>query len=229
MAAELSFFRRKVCVLDTKINCSCDFQVPVLILYFGGHPFSSNWQLLIDHLLGDRRTKCIINKTWLLPSKTFQLVGWTDKWRGNYISVWWVLQWDKHRGPRSSQEVPHPILEVSWRQNLTKTTWLETVGWEGDSRWCKGQEIQITYNCLPKRSVLGAGPMAEWLSSRSPLQWPGVSLVWILGATWHCSSGHVEVASHMPQLEGPTTRIYNYVLGEFREKKQKKKKIGNRC
>ena len=27
----------------------------------------------------------------------------------------------------------------------------------------------------------------------------------------------------MPQLEGPTTKIYNYVLGGFGEKKQKKK------
>ena len=30
----------------------------------------------------------------------------------------------------------------------------------------------------------------------------------------------------MPQLEGPTTKIYNYVLGELGEKKQTKKKIG---
>ena len=28
----------------------------------------------------------------------------------------------------------------------------------------------------------------------------------------------------MPQLEGPTTKIYNYVLGGFGEKKQKEKK-----
>ena len=44
-------------------------------------------------------------------------------------------------------------------------------------------------------------------------------------------SGHAEAASHMPQLEGPIARIYNYVLGGFGEKmkKKKKKKIGNRC
>ena len=41
--------------------------------------------------------------------------------------------------------------------------------------------------------------------------------------TWYCSLGHVEAASHMPQLEGPTTKIYNYVLGGFGEKKQKKR------
>ena len=33
-----------------------------------------------------------------------------------------------------------------------------------------------------------------------------------------------EAASHMPQLEGPITKIYNYLLGGFGEKKQGKKK-----
>ena len=37
--------------------------------------------------------------------------------------------------------------------------------------------------------------------------------------------GHVEEASHMPQLEGPTTTIYNYVPGGLGEIKQKKIKI----
>ena len=32
-----------------------------------------------------------------------------------------------------------------------------------------------------KNFLLGAGPVAEWLSSRAPLQWPGVSPVQILG------------------------------------------------
>src|SRR3712207_7195740 len=42
--------------------------------------------------------------------------------------------------------------------------------------------------------------------------------------SWHHSSGHTEGASHMPQLEGHTTRIYNYVLGGFGEKKRGKKR-----
>ena len=42
--------------------------------------------------------------------------------------------------------------------------------------------------------------------------------------TWHRLSGHAEAASHVPQLEGPTTEIYNYVLVGFGEKKQGKKK-----
>ena len=43
--------------------------------------------------------------------------------------------------------------------------------------------------------------------------------------TWDRLSGHVEEASHMPQLEGPTTnKIYNYVPGGFGEKKAEKKR-----
>ena len=34
----------------------------------------------------------------------------------------------------------------------------------------------------------------------------------------------LEVASHIEKLEGPTTRIYNYVLGGFGKKKKKEKK-----
>ena len=43
--------------------------------------------------------------------------------------------------------------------------------------------------------------------------------------TWHRSSGHVEVASHIPQLEGPATKIYNCVQAGFGEIKQKKKRL----
>ena len=53
-----------------------------------------------------------------------------------------------------------------------------------------------------------------------------VSPVWILGVDMALSLGYTEAASHMPQLEGPTTKIYNYVLGGFGDKKKKKKEIG---
>ena len=51
------------------------------------------------------------------------------------------------------------------------------------------------------------------------------------GQGWHHSSGHVEAASHMPQLEGPATKIYNYVPGGiWGDKAEKtKKKFGNSC
>ena len=35
--------------------------------------------------------------------------------------------------------------------------------------------------------------------------------------TWHHSSGHVEAASHIAQVEEPTTKIYNYEQGGFGE------------
>ncbi len=54
------------------------------------------------------------------------------------------------------------------------------------------------------------GPVFRWFES------------W--ARTWHCSSDHAEAASHMPQLEGPTIRIYNSVMGGFGEKMKKKKK-----
>ena len=53
---------------------------------------------------------------------------------------------------------------------------------------------------------------------------PRLSLVRILGTDVVPLIKHVEVASHIPQLQGPTTRIYNYILGDFGEKKEKKKK-----
>ena len=66
--------------------------------------------------------------------------------------------------------------------------------------------------------------MAEWLSSCAPLRQPGFGS-WV--RTWHHSSGHVEAASHVPQLEGPATKIYNYVRGggEGLGNKAEKKKL----
>ena len=40
--------------------------------------------------------------------------------------------------------------------------------------------------------------------------------------TWRRSSSHAEAASRIAQPEGPTTRIYNHVLGGFGKKKKKK-------
>ena len=42
--------------------------------------------------------------------------------------------------------------------------------------------------------------------------------------TWHRSSGQAEAASHMPHPEALTTRIYNYVLEGFGEKKKKERR-----
>ena len=64
---------------------------------------------------------------------------------------------------------------------------------------------------------LPCGRVVKFVSSTSTAQG---FMVRIWEQTWHPSIGHAEAASHMPQLEGPTTKIYNYVLGGFGEKKQ---------
>ena len=71
--------------------------------------------------------------------------------------------------------------------------------------------------------------MAEWLSSVLRFGGPGFRWFGSWAWTWHRSSSHAEVASYMPQLEGPSTKICNYVLWGFGKKKQRKKikKIGN--
>ena len=66
--------------------------------------------------------------------------------------------------------------------------------------------------------------MARGLSSRAPLQDLGFHRFGSQAWTWHCLSGHAEVASHIAQPEALTTRIYNYVLGGFGEKKKEKKR-----
>ena len=66
--------------------------------------------------------------------------------------------------------------------------------------------------------------MTEWLLSRAPLWRSRTSLVRILGADLAPLISRPEVVSHIAELEGPTTRIYNYVLGGFGEEKEKKRK-----
>ena len=73
--------------------------------------------------------------------------------------------------------------------------------------------------------LIGGWPGGGVVKFGAPLLGPRVG---ILARTWHHSLGHVEVASHVPQLEGLTSKIYNYVLGRFGEKKKAgKKKIGS--
>ena len=70
---------------------------------------------------------------------------------------------------------------------------------------------------------IGAGRVAEGLSSHAPLRGPRVSPVRILVMDTAQLISCAEVASHTAQPEGPTTRIYNYALGGFGEKKKKEK------
>ena len=58
------------------------------------------------------------------------------------------------------------------------------------------------------RSAAG-GPVFLWFES------------WV--QTWHCSSNHTEVPSHMPQLEGPTTKNIQLCTGGLWGEKGKNK------
>ena len=101
---------------------------------------------------------------------------------------------------------------------------------------CYSKLPHMCYFCLfqlsgSKRVCLkkfpGAGPVAEWLSSQLGFSGPGFRRFGSQVRTWHRSSGHAEAASHMPQLEGPTTNIYNYeywgALGRRRRRKDQQR------
>ena len=75
-----------------------------------------------------------------------------------------------------------------------------------------------------KNVFVGASPVAEYLSLHAHCGGPGFRQFRSWAQTWHCSSGHGEVVSRMPQLGGPTIKIYRYILGGFGEKKAGKKK-----
>ena len=67
--------------------------------------------------------------------------------------------------------------------------------------WPRGRVVKSV------RSTAG-GPVFRWFES------------W--ARTWHCSSNHAEAASHMLQLEGPTTKNIQLCTGGLWGEKGKK-------
>ena len=82
-------------------------------------------------------------------------------------------------------------------------------------------KFMVEVNCL--RNV-GAGPTAEWLSSCALLRRPRASPVWILGGHGHGTAHQptLRQASHMPQLEGPTTKYTTMYWGALGRKRKNK-------
>ena len=68
--------------------------------------------------------------------------------------------------------------------------------------------------------------MAQWLQF-GVLCFCGLGLVPALEPHYASVSSHVVAADNTEELEGPTTRIYNYELGLWRGKKERK--TGKRC
>ena len=77
---------------------------------------------------------------------------------------------------------------------------------------------------LLKKESSGAGPVAEWLGSRAPLQ----AAQCFIGLNPGCGHGTARRATLRQRptchnWEDPQQRIYNYVLGGFGEKNEKNK------
>src|SRR3712207_2937894 len=74
------------------------------------------------------------------------------------------------------------------------------------------------------RKLIGAGPVVEWLVHALCCRQPSVSSVRILGTD--VASSRAKAASHMPQLEGPTTKnIQLCTRGLWGEKGKKIKSL----
>ena len=74
--------------------------------------------------------------------------------------------------------------------------------------WNKSKKGPVPWPSGYVHALHFGGPGFHWFGSWAP--------------TWHHSSGHVEVVSHMPQLEEPTSKIYTMYGGIWREKAEKK-------
>ena len=156
----------------------------------------------------------------------------------------------KQAAGRSGPRRPRKKSEFNWRSKVSDQS--SYVGkWQGliplsPSLWglCEGTEGQKllpwsrqgTATAWSRRrtssspqvfpvtnNVIGAGAVAEWLSSPLGFSSPGFRWFGSWARTWHHSSGHAEAVFHIAQPEALTRRIYSYVLGGFGEKKQEKK------
>ena len=73
--------------------------------------------------------------------------------------------------------------------------------------WPRGRVVKFAHSASA----------AQCFTSSNPGRW-----------TWHHSSGHAEVASHMPQLEGPTTKNTQLCTGGLWGEKGKIKSFKKR-
>ena len=121
----------------------------------------------------------------------------TGQWKRGY-DMMQVIMWRQcliRIGVRK-QKNASGVFNTEW---VSVRTFLKTI--EASRGWPCGWEVKFACSAA-------GGPVFRWFES------------WALA--WHCSSDHAEATSHMPQLEGPTMKIYNYVLGGFRGEKGKK-------
>ena len=75
-----------------------------------------------------------------------------------------------------------------------------------------------------KKTSIRASPVAQWLSSCTPLWWPGVLRFGSQAQSYICSLSHAVAASHI-QNRGRLAQM----LAQRQSSLSKKRKIGNRC
>ena len=96
-----------------------------------------------------------------------------------------------------------------------------------NSGWKKYWKFLMFYEGWVKNPRRGGWPRGRVVKfARSAAGGPVFCLFESWARTWHCSSNHAEAASHIPQLEGPTTKnIQLCTGGGFGEKKEKIKSL----
>ena len=149
---------------------------------------------------------------WVSPYWT----GWRQmviiKW--NVYSFMWVLE-----------EIWLNIsIILEWRRNLqTKSEKEKIYRFNKEKNDGDLEKIFTTHVTVKelKRFIWGPDPLPSGYVPMLCFRSPGFCQFGSWTRTWHRSSGHAEAASHIAQPEGPTTRIYDYVLGDFVEKKEK--------
>ena len=112
------------------------------------------------------------------------------------------LEYPKQFLKRTKLEDLYYLISRLTEETLIKTVWYYKKDWHTPSEVNRGQPCGWVVKFV--HSALAAQGFAGLDAGRS--------------------SGHAEAGSHIANPEGPTTGIYNYVLGGFREKKKKKKK-----
>ena len=108
------------------------------------------------------------------------------------------------------------------------------IDWTSSEGHRKPSKATMGLGCWHKREVLGGWPRG-WVvkCARSAAGGPVFHWFESWAGTWHCSSNHAEAASHMPQLEGPTTKNIQLCTGglwgekgkQFKNFKKLKKRI----
>uniref|UniRef100_A0A9L0TAS5 Cyclic nucleotide-binding domain-containing protein n=1 Tax=Equus caballus TaxID=9796 RepID=A0A9L0TAS5_HORSE len=112
------------------------------------------------------------------------------------------------KSPQSKDLIKEAILDNDFMKNLELSQIQEIVDCMYPVEYGKDSCIIKEGDVGSLVYVMEGSPVFHWFES-----WAG---------TWHCSSNHAEAASHMLQLEGPTTKMYTTMYRGALGRKRKK-------